>query len=70
MAKSANQKLKIVYLMDYFHRYTDENHTVSIADMIAHLAKYDISAERKSLYDDIEALRLFGMDIIHVGGSQ
>ncbi len=70
MAKSANQKLKIVYLMDYFHRYTDENHIVSIADMIAHLAKYDISAERKSLYDDIEALRLFGMDIIHVGGSK
>jgi len=70
MAKSPNQKLKLLYLMEYFKRFTDENHFVSVADMIAHLAKYDISAERKSIYDDIDALRLFGMDIIHVGGAK
>ncbi len=69
MAKSPNQKLKLLYLMEYFHRCSDENHLISIADMIEHLAKYDISAERKSLYDDIEALRVFGMDIIQVRGA-
>ncbi|MBQ8264126.1 MAG: WYL domain-containing protein [Oscillospiraceae bacterium] len=69
MAKSPNQKLKLLYLMDYFKHYTDEKHLVSTADMIAYLAKYDISAERKSIYDDIEALRVFGMDIMQVRGA-
>ncbi len=70
MAKSANQKLKLLYLMDFFHRSSDENHPITIGDMIDHLAKYDISAERKSLYDDIEALRVYGMDIIQVRGPR
>ena len=69
MAKSPNQKLKLLHLMTFFNRYTDENHLVNTADMIEYLAKYDISAERKSLYDDIEALRLFGMDIMQVKGA-
>ncbi len=69
MAKSPNQKLKLLYLMDYFHRYSDEKHLITVANMIDHLAKYDISAERKSIYDDIEALRVFGMDIIQVRGA-
>lgn len=28
------------------------------------LAAYDISAERKSLYNDIENLRVYGLDVI------
>lgn len=68
MAKSPNQKLKIVYLMDYLHRCSDEKHPVSISDIIKHLDRYGISAERKSLYDDIEALRVYGMDIIQLKG--
>lgn len=70
MAKSANQKLKLPYLMEQFHRYSDENHLLSIADMIKYLEGCGISAERKSLYDDIEALRLYGMDIIQVKGPK
>ena len=31
--------------------------------MVDALAEHGISAERKSIYDDLEALRLFGMDI-------
>lgn len=68
MAKSPNQKLKIVYLMDYLRRSSDENHPVSIQSIIKHLESYGISAERKSLYDDIEALRTYGMDIIQQKG--
>ena len=68
MAKSPNQKLKIVYLMDFLRSNSDENHPVSIAEIIKHLEGYGISAERKSLYDDIEALRTYGMDIIQQKG--
>ena len=69
MPKSANQKLKLLYLMKYLTEKSDENHPVSVADMITELARYDIKAERKSIYDDLEALRLFGLDIVQSRGK-
>ena len=70
MAKSANQKLKLLYLMELFNRKSDEDHLLSVADMIKYLDSYGVSAERKSIYDDIESLRLFGLDIIHTPGPK
>ena len=64
MAKSFNQKLKLMYLMDKFMKDTDDEHGITIADMIAYLEANDIRAERKSLYDDVETLRSYGMDIV------
>lgn len=64
MAKSGNQKLKLLYLMDILYNKTDENHPLSTSDLINELALYDITAERKSIYTDIEALQSYGMDII------
>ena len=64
MAKSANQKLKLLYLMRYLLQSSDEAHPVSIQQMTDALAAHDVKAERKSLYDDLEALRLFGLDIV------
>lgn len=69
MAKSANQKLKLLYLVKYLMQHSDEEHPVSTAQIIEELAKNNISAERKSIYDDIEALRVFGIDIIQVKGK-
>jgi len=63
MAVSGNQKLKILYLMKMFTEQTDEDHSIRISDMISELEKYGISAERKSIYADIETLKIFGMDI-------
>lgn len=68
MPKSPNQKLKLLYLKEQLEKYSDENHLLSIQDMIEYLAACGISAERKSIYDDMEALRLYGMDIIRRGG--
>lgn len=64
MAKGNNQKLKIVYLMKILLERTDEMHSITMPEIIAALENYGISAERKSIYSDIENLRLFGMDII------
>ena len=64
MAKSSNQKLKIIYLMDIFLERTDETHTITMSEIIAALETYGVSAERKSLYNDIETLRQYGLDII------
>lgn len=63
MARSANQKLKCLYLMRYLLENTDEEHIVGIPDMIEELSRHDIAAERKSLYDDLEGLRQFGLDV-------
>ena len=63
MAKSGNQKLKLLYIRKYLLEQTDRDHRVTTADIIRELEKYDIKAERKSIYTDIECLRSFGMDI-------
>jgi len=69
MPKSPNQKLKLLYLMRILLQRTDENHPMTVAEMISALAANDISAERKSIYDDLEALRLFGLDVVQVKGK-
>lgn len=61
--KTAKQKLKLLYLAKILLEKTDEEHTMTVQDMIAELKRFDISAERKSIYDDLENLRLFGLDI-------
>lgn len=63
MARNSNQKLKLLYLLKMLNEKTDENNTMTINDMIAELDRYGISAERKSIYDDLEALRHYGIDI-------
>lgn len=80
MPKSSNQKLKLIYLMKIFLERTDETHSITMPEIIDALAAYDISAERKSLYNDIENLRVYGLDVIgtqedrtysyHIGNRQ
>lgn len=64
MGKSTNQKLKILYVLQMLTENTDEEHPMSTADIISGLAARGIDAERKSIYDDIENLQRFGVDII------
>ena len=65
----ANKKLKLLYLARYLQEQTDEQHPKTMQDMIAYLAGCGISAERKSLYDDLELLRVYGMDVQSVKGK-
>lgn len=57
------QKLKLLYLMQMLMEETDAERGLSMPEIIARLSEQGISAERKSLYRDIEALREFGLDI-------
>lgn len=66
MAKSAGQKLKLLYIIKLLTENTDEDHPVSTADIIAYLESKGIRSERKSIYDDVEKLCEFGYDIIQV----
>ena len=64
MSKGINQKLKLLYIVEILEQMSDEEHPISTAKLIDELAKHDIGAERKSIYDDIEQLKDFGFDII------
>lgn len=65
----ANTKLKLLYLARFLHEQTDEAHPKTVQDMIAYLRRLDVSAERKSIYADLELLKHCGMDIQSVKGK-
>lgn len=66
MAKKPRQKLKLLYILKYLSEKTDENNRVTVQDIISYLNSNGIGAERKSIYDDLESLELFGYDICSV----
>ena len=52
--KKPNQKLKPYLVQQYLLKNTDEDHLVDAADIIAFLEYCGITAERRSIYRDIE----------------
>lgn len=64
MAKGSNQKLKMLYLAKIFTEETDDNHPLTMPEIIGKLKAYDVNADRKTIYMDLEELRTFGLDII------
>jgi len=64
MSKTKNQKIRLLYLMQMLLDYTDESHILSMNEIISRLGSLGINAERKTIYDDIDALREFGVDIV------
>lgn len=63
MARAANQKLKILYILKLLER-SDETHAVTMKEILGELSAHGIQAERKRIYDDLEALRRFGYPIV------
>lgn len=63
MAKSENQKQKILVLLDLFKSKTDEEHGVTTSDIIDYLAEHGIKAERKTVYADLNTLKEYGYEI-------
>ncbi len=62
-------KLRILYIMKMLLEETDEEHTVSAADIDRALRRYGMTIDRKTVYNDIETLREFGIDILQTKGS-
>ncbi len=63
MAKSENQKLKLLYILKILYKYTDETHSITTQELIEKLEAYGIKAERKSIYADFAALDDFGLSV-------
>ena len=64
MPKVSGQKLKLMYLYKILLAESDEEHPLSIKDLIDRLREYGITAERKSIYSDLESLEEYGIDLI------
>lgn len=63
-ASMAKSKMKMLYLVQIFTQETDDEHALTLKEIIAKLEAVDIKAERKTLYGDFEDLRQYGFDII------
>ena len=68
MARSENQKTKLLLLLDYLRRETDEDHPVTTKTLVDYLQSRGVKAERKSVYSDLTALGDYGYDIQRVPG--
>ena len=63
MPKGTNQKYKLIYIIKYLVENTDDNHKVTMPQILAYLEANEITAERKSIYDDIDAIQELGIDV-------
>lgn len=63
MARQDNQKLKIPYLMKIFSEKTDDEHGITMPQIIRELGEYGVHAERKGIYNDIGYLNDYGFEI-------
>ena len=64
MAAGENPKLKLLYLYDILRKKTDEDHAITMEEILASLEMRGIHAERKSIYTDIQTLKDFGANIL------
>lgn len=62
--KGENQKLKMLYLVKLFSEETDDEHSLTMPEIIDKLAAYGVNADRKTMYRDFALLRDYGLDII------
>lgn len=54
--KKPNQKIKPYIVLQYLLKYSDESHVASAYDIIGFLEECGITAERRSIYRDIEEI--------------
>ncbi len=60
----SKQKEKLIYLQKILLEQTDDEHKLTGPELIAQLDLYGISAERKTIYDDVAALIETGLDVV------
>ena len=63
MPKGTNQKLKLYRLAQIMLEKTDEEHYITMPEIMEELGRYDITADRKSIYNDLRDLASFGIEV-------
>ena len=63
MPKGTNQKFKLYRLAQIMQEKTDDEHCITMPEIKAALAEYDITADRKSIYNDLRDLEVLGIEV-------
>lgn len=63
MPKGSNQKFKLYRLAQIMQEQTDDEHYITMPEIMDGLAKYDVTADRKSVYNDLRDLSVLGIDV-------
>ena len=63
MPKGSNQKFKLYRLAQIMQEQTDDEHYITMPEIMEGLAKYDVTADRKSVYNDLRDLSVLGIDV-------
>ena len=65
MSRGTNQKFKFTYLMQIMLEKTDDEHALTMPQIMEELERYDVTAERKSIYSDFQDMTdKFGIEIL------
>lgn len=69
MASHGN-KMRILCLLQILMEQTDEEHILNAVDLCSILkSKYDLEADRRTIYSEVAALSDFGIDIVQIKGK-
>lgn len=63
MSKSENQKQKLLALLDILKKNTDEDHGITMVQILEELEARGVKAERRAIYTDIDNLTDYGYEI-------
>ena len=63
MSRGTNQKLKLYHLKNIMMQKTDDMHALTMPQILEELEKCEVSAERKSIYTDLQDLGLMGVEV-------
>lgn len=63
MPKGTNQKFKLYRLVQIMLERTDDDHYITMPEIIAALREYEITADRKSIYTDLKDLEVLGIEV-------
>ena len=63
MPKGTNQKFKLYRLAQIMRERTDDDHYITMPEIIAALGEYEITADRKSIYTDLKDLEVLGIEV-------
>ena len=71
MPKGTNQKFKLYRLAQIMLEKTDDEHYITMPEILSALEAYGVTADRKSIYNDLRDLEVLGIEVEGepVGGS-
>lgn len=63
MPRGTNQKFKLYRLAQIMLENTDDEHYITMPEIMSALRAYDITADRKSIYNDLRDLEVLGIEV-------